>query len=67
MMVVADVIPKLKTAKPCVDHSLESTVSKPAWTVPMLMRAKHLWNLYESTFIRIFDHSELKLLEKFLT
>ena len=53
-MVVANVIPKLKTVKPCVDHSVESTVSEPASTVSMLKGAKHLWNLNDGTFIRFF-------------
>ena len=66
MMVVANVIPKLKIVKPCVDHSVESTVSEPASTVSMLKGAKHLWNLHDDTFIIFFDYSVGKLLGKSL-
>ena len=34
--------------------SLESDVSESPSTVNMLMGAKHLWNLHESTFIKFF-------------
>ena len=60
IIVVANVIPKLNTVKTWVDHSLESTVSEPTLTVSILVGAKHLSNLHESTFIIIFDHSEGK-------
>ena len=32
----------------------------------MLMGAKHLWNLFESTFVIFFDHSERKWFVKSL-
>ena len=43
-------------------NSLESNVSEAPSTVNLLLGAKHLWNLHESTFIIFFDYSEAQSL-----
>ena len=40
-----------RLSKTWLDHSLESPVSVPPSIINVLMGAKHLWNLYEGTFI----------------
>ena len=43
-----------------LDDSLKSAVSEHPSTVNMLKGPKHLWNLIDSTFIKLFYHSEGK-------
>ena len=49
---------KYGLSKSSLKYFLESKVSEPPSKVNMLVGAKHLWNLHESTFIISFDHSE---------
>ena len=39
---VANIFRRLQTIKAWLDHSLESSVSEPPWTVKVLMGSKHL-------------------------
>ena len=45
-------------SKTRLHQSLKSAVSEHPSTVNMLKGLKHLWNLYESTFIIFFHHSQ---------
>ena len=66
MMVTANVFVRLQTIKAWLDHSLESSVSKPRSTVNVLMGTKQLWKLHDKTFINFFYHSEGKWLGRYL-
>ena len=66
MIVIANVFPRLQTVKAWVDHSLKNAVSEDRLTFNMWKDPKHLWNLYGSTFIIFFDHSEWKWFAKYL-
>ena len=46
-----------RLSKTWLDQSLESTFSELLLTVNMLKYPKHLWNLYQNTFIIFFHHS----------
>ena len=63
IIVIANLFPRLQTAKAWVDHSLKSAVSEHHLA---LKSPKHLWNLYRSTFIIFFDHSVSKWFAKYL-
>ena len=49
-----------------LNHCLESTISERPSRVNVLVSAKHLLNLPESTFIIHFDHSDGKVFAKHL-
>ena len=48
MLVIANVFPRLQTAKTWVDHSLKTAFLEHPLAVNKLKGAKHLWNLHES-------------------
>ena len=61
------IFPNYRLSKTWLNHSLESAFSESPSTVNVLMGAKHLWSLDESTFIIFFDYSERKWFAKYLT
>ena len=58
MMLIGNAFPKLETVKDLVRPLSEKHVSKYALTVNILKDPKHLWKLYESTFIILFYQPE---------
>ena len=66
MIVIANVFRRSLTGKTRLKHYLERASSAPPSTGNVLMGAKNLWNLHESTFMRSFDHSEEKWFAKCL-
>ena len=66
MLVIPNVFPKLQTVKDLVRPLSEKHVSKHALTVNILKDPKHLWKLYESTFITLFYQPEKNEFGKYL-
>ena len=66
MIVIANVFPQLQTAKEFVKPLFRKRRFRTSFIVNVLMGAKQLWTLHESTFIKFFDHSEGKWFAKYL-
>ena len=63
---IANVFSRLQIVKTLLDHSLKTAVSEHPLAVSMLKVPKGLWKMHENTFIRFFDHSEVKWHGKYL-